>query len=482
MSLNNKIIKATKWSMITEVIAKLIVPITNMILARILVPEAFGVVATITMITSFTDMFTDAGFQKYLIQNQFDNEEEKIISINVAFWTNIAISLILWILIILFSEAISQLVGNPGLNVEISIACVQLPLTSFSSIQMAIYRRNFEFKTLFFVRIVGTFIPLLITIPLALLGFNYWALIIGNICGQTFNAIFLTTKSKWKPKFIYKFAILKKMISFSIWSLIEAISIWFTVWIDSFIIGSFLNEYYLGLYKTSISMVNSIMAIVTASITPVLFSALSRLQNDEKAFKKMFYNVQKYVAYLVFPMALGGYLYRDFIRIILLGENWREASNIIGIWILTSAIVIVFSNFNSEVYRSKGLPKLSFISQLLHLVFLVPTCIISLKYGFWKFVYARSFIRLQGVVVGFIIMKYIMKFSIHNIFISTVKPMVCTAIMGGAAIILKQISNSLFWDITSILICIIVYLICVLFIGFKDFINLKNTFKKENIY
>ena len=68
---------ATKWSTITEVIAKLISPITNMILARIISAEAFGVVATITMITSFADMFTDAGFQKYLVQHDFEDEDEK---------------------------------------------------------------------------------------------------------------------------------------------------------------------------------------------------------------------------------------------------------------------------------------------------------------------------------------------------------------------------------------------------------------------
>ena len=94
-NLNVKIINATKWSSITEIIAKLITPITNMILARILAPEAFGVVATITMIISFADMLTDSGFQKYLVQHEFRNESEKIKYTNVAFWTNLFISIFL---------------------------------------------------------------------------------------------------------------------------------------------------------------------------------------------------------------------------------------------------------------------------------------------------------------------------------------------------------------------------------------------------
>lgn len=473
MSLNNKIINATKWSIITEIIAKLIVPITNMILARILAPEAFGVVATITMITSFTDIFTDAGFQKYLIQKEFKDEEEANIANNVAFWTNLSISLIIWIGIILFANNLAIILGSPGLGQAISIACVQLPLTSFSSIQMAIYRRKFDFKTLFVVRLCGVMIPLIVTVPLAILGFNYWALIFGNICGQLFNAIILTLRSKWKPQFIYNFCILKKMISFSIWSLIESISIWLTVWIDTFIIGRFLNEYYLGLYKTSTSMVNSIMSIVTASVIPVLFSSLSRLQNDDINFKKMFYNVQRYVAYIVFPMAIGGYIYRDFLTNILLGERWIEASNIVGIWIVTSAIVIVFSNFNSEVYRAKGKPKLSFISQILHLIFLVPTCILSLKMGFWEFVYSRSLIRLQGVVVGFIIIKYIMGFSLKRIFKSSLVPIVCSILMGVCALLLRSINGSIIWSFVSIVLCAGIYIILVIAFAFNDFKEIK---------
>ena len=83
--LGRKIASATKWSSITEIIAKVIVPLTNIILARILAPEAFGVIATITMIISFVDVFTDAGFQKYLVQREFINEEEKYTNANVAF-------------------------------------------------------------------------------------------------------------------------------------------------------------------------------------------------------------------------------------------------------------------------------------------------------------------------------------------------------------------------------------------------------------
>ncbi len=455
--LKGKMLNATKWASITEIAAKVASPVTSMILARLLAPEAFGVVATVTMIISFADMFTDAGFQKYLVQHEFRDEVEKHKNSNVAFWTNLGISFFLWGVIALFCEPIATLVGNPGLGIVIKIACVQLPITSFSSIQMALYRRDFDFKTLFWVRLISICIPFVITIPLALLGFSYWALIIGTICGSISNALILTIKSMWKPKWFYSVQILKEMLSFSIWSLIEAISIWLTTWLDAFIIGSVLSEYYLGLYKTSTTMVSALLALITAATTPVLFSALSRLQDDSEQFNHTFFKMQRLVSILVFPLGIGLYLYSDLATQILLGSQWHDASGVIGIWALTSAIMIVFGHYCSEVYRAKGKPKLSFLAQALHLVVLIPICMVSSKYGFWALVYARSWIRMEFILVHFIIMKYVIKFPVLQIVRNVSLTATSAVVMGMVGYFLQQLNDGLIWSFVSIFLCTALY-------------------------
>src|SRR5699024_11449307 len=104
--IQRKIANATKWSSITQIIAKIISPLTNMVLARILAPEAFGVIVTITMIVSFAEMFTDSGFQKYLVQHEFKSLRHKNESANVAFLTNFGLAIIIWGLIAIFNEQI----------------------------------------------------------------------------------------------------------------------------------------------------------------------------------------------------------------------------------------------------------------------------------------------------------------------------------------------------------------------------------------
>lgn len=461
------IITAAKWSTLTEFAAKIIVPITNMILARILTPDAFGVVATVTMIISFADMITDSGFQKYLIQHNFITESEKESNIDVAFWSNLLISFLLWGFIILYSEVIANLVGNPGLGVVIVVAGASLPLTSFSSIQIAIYRRNLDYKTLSYIRILGVIIPFIITIPLALSGYSYWALIIGTICGNLMNAILLTIRSEWKPKLYYNFKVLKKMLSFSIWSLAESISIWGTSYIGTFIVGSILSSYYLGLYKTTMNTVNGIFAIITASTTTLLFSSLSRLQDDDSEYKLVFLKFIKLVAMIVLPIGIGLFVYRDLVTAILLGEQWKEANVFVGIWGLMSCITIVLGQYCSEVYRSKGKPKLSFLAQILHLIVLIPTIIISSKYGFETLIYARSLVKIQQILVNWIIMYFAFYISPLMIIKNVLPSLSASILMGFLAIVLKSLSKSYLWDLVSIGICIIFY--------FSILINIRST-------
>lgn len=452
-----KFASSIKWSAITQIAAKIVTPVSTMVLARILAPEAFGVVATVTMIVSFADMFTDAGFQKYLVQHEFKDDDEKYKNTNVAFWTNLGISFFLWAIIALFCEPIASLVGNKGLGNVITIACIQLPLTAFSSIQIALYSRDFAFRTLFLARIITIFIPFFVTIPLALSGFSYWALIIGVICGQLSNATILTIKSKWKPKWFYSVEILKEMLSFSMWSLIEAISIWFAVWVDTFVIGSVLNGYYLGLYKTSTYMVYSLMGLITASTLPVLFSALSRLQNDSKQFNHMYFRTQKLVSLFVFPMGVGLYLYSDLATQILFGSRWSEASGVIGISALTSTIAIVFGHLCSEVYRAKGRPKVSFLVHVLYVAVLVPVCIISSKYGFWTFVYARSLVPVQGVLVDFIVMKFAMGIPVFKTLSNVFPTAISAATMGLIGFYWRQQYDEVVWSFASIILCMAIY-------------------------
>lgn len=453
--LNKQIQTATKWSAMTEIAAKLVIPITSMVLARLLTPEAFGVVTTLTMIITFAEIFTDAGFQKYLVQHEFCDARDRDESTNVAFWSNLVMSLVIWGIIAIFADPLAALVGNPGLGHVLIIACVSIPLEAFSSIQTALYKRDLDFKTLFKVRIISTLMPLFVTVPLAFWLRSYWALVIGTIAVNVVNAVLLTAFSNWKPRWFYSFTKLKEMFSFTVWSMVEAISIWLTGYVDVFIVGKMLSQYYLGLYKTSSTLVGQIMGLVTSITTPVLFSALSRLQNDEKVFQTLFFRFQKLVGLLVIPLGMGIFLFSDLATELILGSQWTEASGFVGLWGLTSTITIVLSHYSSEVYRAKGKPKLSVLAQVLHIVVLWPTVLIAVKYGFETLYIARSLVRLELIAVNICIMGWAIQMPVGRMFTNILPSCIAAACM--LVVLFLPSTDSLWLNLVYVLLASIVY-------------------------
>lgn len=479
-NLNNKVLSATKWSSVTEIAAKLVTPISTMVLARLLTPEAFGVLVTVTMVISFAEIFTDAGFQKYLIQHKFESDETLYKSTTVAFWSNLILSLIIWIVIICYAEDIAVIVGNPGRGDVIAVSCFCIPLAAFSSIQMALFKRSLDFKTLFWVRIIGVLIPLFITIPVAYFTRSYWALIIGIVALNLSNAIILTIKSNWKPNKFYSLKLLKRMFSYSIWSMLEAISIWMTGYIDIFIVGTMLSQYYLGIYRTSMTTVGQIMGLITAATTPVLFSSLSKLQDDDKQLKQMFFSFQKMVSLLIIPLGMGIFLFKDFITSFLLGNQWTEASYFIGLWGVTSSFTIVLSHYCSEVFRAKGKPKLSVLSQILHMGFLIPTVLWAVKQDFYILCEARSLVRLTSIFISSVLLYKILRITFIQIIKNIMPSIVAVIPMSVITYFLVSINTNPLCQVTFIIIAIIVYC-SILFVFPKErniVFHLKDYLKK----
>lgn len=458
--------KSLSWSLFAEVSAKLIVPVSTMILARLLVPEDFGVLAICNMVVSFADIITDAGFGKYLIQHDFNDDDEKIKSANVAFWSNFSLSVLAFLIVFVNRRSLAELLGNSAYSNVIVVSSIQLIFTSLSSIQTSLLRRNFDYKKLFFVRIVVSLLPLVVAVPVALLTKSYWALILGNLSGTIGCAILLTIISDWKPKMFYSFQLLKKMFGFSFWSLCEGVGHWTIFWIDTFIVSKFFSEYYVGIYKNSANVVMSLFGIVSASMSPVLLSSLSRLKNDKNDFFGLFIALQRFLSYVVIPMGIGLYFFRDLATMVMFGSQWTEASNVIGAWGLMMMVSVLFYTFVAEIYKSRGVPKILFLSQILYLLFLLPVCCVSANYGFWTMVYARCLCVFFQVVINVLILKFYFSYNSLNMFSNILKPLMASIVIVILGM-LANYNNSIEYQLFLLLVTVVIYFV-VLYVWFKN--------------
>ena len=166
-------------------------------------------------------------------------------------------------------------------------------------------------------------------------------------------------------------------------------------------------------------------------------------------------------------MGFGIYLFQDLVTEVMLGNQWTEASSFIGLWALMEVVMIVFARFCSNVYPAVGKPFISVITQVLHLVFLIPTVIIAGHYGFHTLYIARSFIRLEGVLVNMIFVYITIKQSPWRMIQNVIPEFMACIIMSVAAILLLRLNDSIILSFIWIALCSFLYFV-VLFLFPKE--------------
>ena len=454
----NTIIQSTKWSAITETAVKLASPISNIILARLLAPEVFGLVATYTLVTSFAEVFTDGGFQKYLVQHEFTDDEDRKDCTDTAFWTNFFLSMLFWIVIFLFRNGIAEIVGSPGHGKELAVLALQIPLFGLSSIQQALYRRDFRFKDLAPIRLVTSFVPLFVTVPLAFFMRNSWAVILGYIIKEFVNAMLLTLKSSWKPRFFFSILQLRLMFSECLELMADSFMIWLTSYAGTLIISNKLSSYYLGIYRTGYTTITSYLSIIYVITQPVVFSALSRCQNDNKECNRIYIQYLKYVAYLIIPLGAGIFVYHDFVIDILLGSKWNEASIIVAFTGLTYPISMLTGQFNSVYFRAKGKPIVALIVQSAYLVIMVISFVISSSKSFELFCVVAGTVNIFYAIISTIALIKCFHFPFIQLFKQWLPPIFATVVMSIWGIFsIYTFSSNMFAHVISVIISCIVY-------------------------
>ena len=371
-------------------------------------------------------------------------------------------SLIIWGIIITLRYPIARIVGSPGLESAIVVACAAIPIAAFSSIQKAIYNRNFDFHTPFIARIVTIGITFFITIPLAIWLRSYWALIISKIINGVVTAAILTYNSEWKPTLYYSLRRLNQMLSFCLTVIISSILIWINTNIALFIVSSNFDQHSLGIYKTSITKANSLLSIISTSIIPILLPTFSKLQNDYSKLKVSILEIQKYLSVLLLPIGFSIFLYNETITWIFLGEQWNEAAQLIGIWALINSFSLLINHFCGKALTAIGKPGLSAVISILYLTILIPTILIAIKYGFKTLFYAHAITNIWLIILHLIAIHLYIKLSPFKIFCNIMPELIGCGIMTVVTYSLSSACNSIILQIASMAVCWVSYIVFLL--------------------
>lgn len=425
--LGNRASAAVRWSVVTEASVKLAAPLSSMLLARLLSPEAFGVAAVAVVVLSFAEILSDSGFHKFIIQRSFRSETVLSAYASTAHTANLAIAFLLSLALIVFSSPLAAITGIAGHPDALMIAATAIPFIALGSVPSALMKRDLDFKSLFRVRVISVAVPFAVTVPFALILRSYHAIILGTAvsCAFTGAGAFLLRHDFIGRGFSRRR--LGKMARFSLWSLAESLSVWLTTYIDIFIVSLALGKHELGVYRTATLTSGQILGLITASVTPVLFSSLSRTGSRQE-FHNLFSRFQKSAALAVAPAGILLFIFADEITFLLLGPGWADAALLIGLWSLASVPAILISHFCSEAYRAMGKPGFSVLSQMLHLAAVVPViCLFTADFN--TLCVARAAVRLQGVAVNVILIYLVCGISFSGMIANIGRPVIAALSM-----------------------------------------------------
>ena len=411
MSLTHRAIHAFKWSVLGEIASRAVGPLVFIVLARLLVPEDFGVVAAAMVIISFSQVFSDAGLGKALIQRQNRVEE----SANVVFWINLGIGLVIVAILIAAAPLIAGFFHDERITPVVRVLSLQILLAAFSSVHTALLQKDLNFKQLFWVRLVTTAAPGLASIPLAIHGMGYWALVAGTLVGQVVQSTMFWMLSPWRPQWGLDRGLTWELIAFGKWVMLSGLLGWLYGWMDAIIVGHYLGAHDMGLYRTGNTFVTMIFGLFFSPLLPVLYSLFSHAQHDLLRLRETLGTVAHAIALIAIPLGFCLYATGDMIANVFLGSRWQGAGQVIGFIALMHAFSWIVGA-NGEVYRAMGKPYVETWANVIMLLIYLAGYLVSVHFGLQIFLKARLCLALLAMVAHIGVARYVVGVPISKWF------------------------------------------------------------------
>lgn len=369
-TLKTKTISGLFWRFGERITAQLISFIVSIVLARILVPEQYGIVAIVTIFINLANVFVTSGLGTSLVQKK----EADDLDFSTMFWAGIVLSLILYSIIFLISPIVAKLYDNELLTVVLRVMGIKIPIAAISSIQQAYVQRKMIFKKFFFSTIIGTIISAFVGIGMALKGFGVWALVGQYLTNSIIDICILAITVNWKPKFMFSFERFKGLFSYG-WK-IMASSFIGTVFdqLRGLIIGAKYTSADLA-YNNKGEQIPALLSTnINSTMESVLFSSISKVQDDKEKVKRAMKRLMKISSFVIMPLLFGISAVANSLITILLTEKWSECVPYLRVVCIQQTFGIL-NTVNMQAIKAIGksdtILKLEFVKKPIYIAILL---------------------------------------------------------------------------------------------------------------
>jgi len=307
------------------------------ILARLLAPEDFGLVAIITVLTSFAPLLIDFGLLDATAQRS------KITTAQVSglFWVSSGIGLAVAVIVAACSPLIAWVYGEPRLQPIALCTAITFLLSGLSNQHMALLRRAMQFGRIGQIQFIGTLAGIVVAVVLAMSGFGYWALVARPIATSFCVAGGAWLTCGWRPGTAVFDSDVKSMVRFGLHVVGFSVAYALARAVDRIALGLFYRPDQVGYYQNAVNLYENSIYSALIQMHAVGSAALSKLQSNPAALRQKYEAALSMLAFFVMPLAAILSVTAEDLTVILLGEKWRVAGSLLSIIALRGIFNVV---------------------------------------------------------------------------------------------------------------------------------------------
>lgn len=364
------------WNGATFGVSKFVVLITTLILARLLAPEDFGLVAIGLVVIGYLEFVNDFGVSAAVIQRRDDSDH----TASVAFWVNLAIGVVLTLLGVVTAPWLAAVFNEPQATSIIRVLSLSFIITSIGAIHAARVQRELRFKRRVIPETAKGVAKGAVSITLAVAGFGAWSLVWGQLAGALVAAVLYWRAFPWRPAPIFDRDTARGVLSFGSQMTLVGLLGGLHKNVDYLIVGRRLGARDLGLYTMAFRLPQLLIESIVNVTGQVIFPALASVQNERDRLRRALQRVLGATGLLVVPLGAGLALTADpFVRTFY-GERWHAAIPVMQLL----AVYTLAENVSKpcgDLYKAMGRPGILNRLGVVKLAVTVPLLVIAVSHG-----------------------------------------------------------------------------------------------------
>lgn len=345
----SKTLSGLNWSVITQVVRQIFQFGIGVLLARLLTPEAYGLIGMVIVFTGFANIFKDIGLGAAIVQKQ----DVKPIHFTTVFWTNVGMGILLTLAFVFASPLIASFYDEPLLEPLTAFLALNFLIDSFGIVQRMILNKELDFRRLAYLQITAMLIAGVVAISLALYGYGVWSLAVQTVLSSILSVAMLWWMNDWRPSFSFSTSALGDLWEFS--SNLLGFST-LNYWVrnaDNLLIGRFLGSGALGLYSKSYGLMLLPLRSISQTIGRVMFPAFSTIQHDRERIAHVYLKMTRAIALVTFPMMTGLIAVAHSFVLGVFGPQWEDMILILQILSIVGMLQSI-GTLNGNLYKATG--------------------------------------------------------------------------------------------------------------------------------